>query len=129
MKKTLIAIAAAGVLASGAAAAGTTVQVRDDFRSPGFVTVQNNDRSDDRAANISERESRINDRIQRGLRDGRITDREARQLYRELRDVRQKERSFNSDGRISGREHSELSSDLDRLADHVRQQMRDEQRR
>jgi hypothetical protein len=89
----------------------------------------NNDRWDDRSATINEREARINARIQRGLRDGRITNREARRLYNELADIEEKERAFGSDGRLSGRESAELNRDLDRLAEDVREQMRDEQRR
>jgi hypothetical protein len=129
MRKTLIALATAGALVSSVAAAGTMAgqQRSHDFDS-GIVGVQY-DRWDDRAANINEREGRISERIQRGQRDGRVTDREARRLYRELADIEAKERAFRSDGRISGREQFELNDDLDRLAQNVRQQMRDEQRR
>jgi len=126
MKTTLIALAAAGVLASGAAVGATVVRAD---HATAFVPVQYSDRWDDRSVNIEEREARINARIQRGLHDGRITDREARRLYRELHDVREKQRAFNSDGRINHREAEELNRDLDRLADHVRQQMHDQDRR
>ena len=137
MRQMLIAIATAGLLASGAAAAGTTVQVKDDFAT-GFVPVQYDrpqydrqwqDRSDDRLGNINEREARIRDRIQRGMNDGRITDFEARRLWRELGSIEAKERAFRADGRINGREFDELNRDLDRLAEDVRSQLRDEQRR
>ena len=130
MRYTLITVATAAVLASGAAFAGTTnVQTREThLGNAAIIPVQYN-RWDDRGANIDERESRINAWIQRGIEDGRITDREARRLYRELRDIEAKERAFRSDGRIGGREEAELNRDLDRLADDVRYQMRDEQRR
>jgi hypothetical protein len=131
MKRTLIAIATLGILGSGVAnAAGTTaVQTDRDFRSPMLIPVQQYDRWDDRSVTVNEREARINARIQRGLRDGRITNREARRLYNELADIEEKERAFGSDGRLSGRESAELNRDLDRLAEDVREQMRDEQRR
>ena len=131
MKTTLIALAAAGVLASGVAAAGNTVVVtRHDAA---FVPVQYPEqrqfRAEERLAQVNEREARINARIQRGLRDGRITDREARRLYRELHEIEAKERAFrNNNGRIGPREADELSRDLDRLAEHVRRQMHDQER-
>lgn len=129
MRSVLIALATTGLLASGASAAGTASYPSNHEFSSGFVAVQYYDRSDDRLGNINERESRINTRIQRGLNDGRITNREARRLYRELSDIEAKERAFRADGRIDGREAAELNRDLDRLADDVRTQMRDEDRR
>ena len=130
MKKTLIAVAAAGVLASGAAAAGSVVVSHDLAFAPVQYRVDERQyRAEERAANVNEREARINARIQRGLRDGRITDREARRLYRELHDIEAKERAFrNNNGRIGPREADELNRDLDRLADHVRHQLRDSER-
>ena len=135
MKTTLIALAAAGVLASGVAAAGTTVVVtRHDaafvpVQYPAQYPEQRQFRAEERLAQINEREARINARIQRGLRDGRITDREARRLYRELHEIEAKERAFrNNNGRVGPREADELSHDLDRLAEHVRRQLRDQER-
>jgi len=123
MKKTLLALAAAGVFASMGAAAANG----HDTQGPAFSPVQyhDGDRLDNRSATVNERESRINDRIARGIRDGRINEREARSLQRELSQIESKERSFNRDGRLSNRESEELNRDLDRLTDHVRQQIRD----
>ena len=136
MRKTLIAFAAAGALASGAALAGNTNG--HDFGSTAFVPVQYNqhndrndwrdDRWDDREQSINEREARIRARIERGHNSGRLTDREARNLYRQLRFVEQKEKTFMADGRLNYRENEELKRHLDRLADNVRTQMRDENR-
>ncbi|TMH68086.1 MAG: hypothetical protein E6H48_06375 [Betaproteobacteria bacterium] len=139
MNRTLIAIITAGLLASGAAVAGSVHSVGDNH-SGNFIAVQygygydrsdqyRNDRSDERSASINEREARIKNRIQRGIQDGSLTDWEARRLYRELGYVENKERAFRSDGRIDGREAAELNRDLDRLADNVRDQRHDEQRR
>ena len=136
MRKTLIALATAGVLASGAAMAGNTTG--HAFGSAAFVPVQytqqnndrwHDDRWDDRAQNIDEREARIRARIERGQSIGRLTDREARNLYRQLGVIESKERTFMADGRLSNREDAELKRNLDRLADNVRTQMRDEDRR
>ena len=143
MRKTLIALAAAGVLASGVATAGNTAGY--DFGSAKFVTVQytnqydnrpnqHDDRWDnrhwyDRSDNINEREARIRARIQRGQNDGRLTDREARFLYRQLATIEAKERTFMADGRLSYREEAELKRNLDTLAQNTRFQIRDEDRR
>jgi hypothetical protein len=87
------------------------------------------DRWDDRAQNINEREARIRARIERGQNDGRLTDREARNLYRQLNTIEAKERTFMADGRLNYREDAELKRNLDALADNVRAQMRDDARR
>ena len=140
MKNTLIALATAGIIASGSAAAGTTTVQANG--SAAIVPVQYTQyadrpaysdpyayRSDERSANINEREARIKARIERGLNDGRITNREARLLYRQLASIEAKERAFKSDGRLSYREDAELNRDLDRMAENVRVQLRDEERR
>ena len=133
MKRNLFALTTAAMLASGVAYAGGPVGIAHARITPdGFVAVQYNDRydrSDERAASVNEREARIRNRIERGINDGRITRREAHQLFSELSAIEAKERGFRSDGRMGGRESAELNSDLDRLTDHVREQLRDEQRR
>ena len=140
MRSTLIALATAGVLASGAAVAGsTTVQSNRDSGYAAFVPVQYSDRYaypdrypnrwDDRSATVNEREAHIRARIERGLNDGRITNREARGLYRELASIEAKERAFKADGRLNYREEAQLNRDLDRLAENVRVQLRDDERR
>ncbi|MET0918921.1 MAG: hypothetical protein ABWY07_10935 [Burkholderiales bacterium] len=133
MRSTLIALATAGLLASGGAAAGTApIQVTRNVGSAAVVPVQysqHSDRWDDRSANVNEREARIKARIERGLHDGRITNLEARRLYRELASIEAKERAFRADGRLSYREDAELKSNLDRLAENVRVQLRDDERR
>lgn len=125
--KTVIALATAGMIASSVAAAAPAAQ--PFHRHAPMTLVQHDDRWDDRSGGVNEREARINARIQRGVHDGRITQREARRLYRELASIESKERAFGSDGRISRGELAALNRDLDRLAEHVRSQMRDDQRR
>jgi hypothetical protein len=136
MRKTLIALAAAGVLASGLATAGNTTG--HAFGPAAFVPVQYTERHDDRwdnnrwydrSENINEREARIRARIQRGQNDGRITNREARFLYRQLATIEAKERTFMADGRLSYREEAELKRNLDTLAQNTRLQKRDDNRR
>ena len=120
MKSTLIALAAAGMLASTVA-----VAQQPHYRDAPQQRWSQNDRWDDRSVSINEREARINARIQRGMENGRINEYEARRLYRELRDIEAKERAFKDDGRLSRRETETLNRDLDRLAEHVRSQIRD----
>ena len=133
MRRTLIALATAGLIVSGAAVANpSAMQSRSvEVGTVGFTPVQGyeHERWDDRSASIRDREARINRFIEHGIDDGRIDRREARGLYRELEDIRGKERAFLSDGRLDGRERAELNRDLDRLADNVRHQMRDGDRR
>ena len=128
MKKTLVALAAAVMLASTAAMAQSYQPYQynsPQYNTPRYAQNEREQRWDDRAASINEREARINARIQRGINDGRINEYEARRLYRELRDIEAKERSFKDDGHLNRRETDALNRDLDRLVDHVRQQMRD----
>jgi len=126
MRKTLIAIATVGVIASGAAFAGSTGAQLNQA----FVPVQysSNDRWDDRAASVNEREAHIKARIDRGVNDGRITRFEARRLYRQLASVEAKERSYMADGRLNHREEAQLKRDLDSLAQNVHVQLRDDDR-
>jgi hypothetical protein len=127
MKRHLFALTTATLLASGAAFAAATNNA--PASSHGFIAVQQNDRWDDRSGNINERESRIRNRIDRGISDGRITRQEANRLYGELTQIEAKERAARADGRIGGRENREINDDLDRLTEDVRHQMRDDQRR
>ena len=135
MKKSLIALAAAGVIASGAAAAESfTIRV-DGHRAPSYVTVQDYQpdfrrwHDEGRQMSVDDRQARIHNRIQRGFDQGQLTRREARQLERELADIESKEQYFASDGRIGGRERAELHRDLDRLSERLRFERRDNQTR
>jgi|KBSSwiStaDraftv2_1062776.scaffolds.fasta_scaffold589941_2 hypothetical protein len=125
LKSTLIAVAVGGALASSVAVAGTT--------SAGLVPVAYSDqymsRSDERALNVNEREAHLRARIERGMHDGRITNREARMLLRQLSSIESRERSYMADGRLNRRENDDLVRQLDRLSDNVRAQLRDEDRR
>jgi hypothetical protein len=135
MRKSLIALATVGVLVSGAVAADSyTVRIGErDGRS--FVTVQDyrNDfrgwYDESRRMNVDERQARINARIDHGFQTGALTRREARQLERQLALTEQKERAFEGDGRLTGRERAELHRDLDNVAQRLRFERRDADRR
>lgn len=129
MRRTLIAVATAGLLASGAAVAGsTTVQLSHGFVPVQYSTPHSYDRWDDRSVTIKEREARIRARIDRGVNDGRITRWEARRLYRQLASIEAKEHAYKTDGWLNRREEAQLIRDLDSLAQNVRVQVRDDER-
>jgi hypothetical protein len=129
MKALLIALTTAGALASGTALARPVIAHETaHVGRDAFVPVQYYERSQARVEDINAREARIRDRIQRGIDRGRITDWEARRLYRELGDIEARERAYRADGRLGWRESQELERDLDRLTYDVRREMRDEQR-
>jgi hypothetical protein len=134
MKKSLIALATVGVLASGAAAADTYV-VRTDNGTVRAYAVQHDYRYDNRNWNdgrnfsIDQRQANIRDRIQRGIDNGRLNNREARRMMRELNEIQAKERAFEADGRLGRAERDALHQDLDNLVARLRNEMRDDDRR
>lgn len=135
MRKSLIALATVGLLASGAAAADSyTVRIGEhDGRS--IVTVQDYGHDfrgwydEGRRMDVDERQARINARIEHGIQTGALTRREARQLARQLARTEEKERAYESDGRLTGRERAELHRDLDYVAQRLRFERRDAERR
>jgi hypothetical protein len=135
MRKSLIALATVGVLASGAVAADSyTVRIGEhDGRS--IVTVQDygNDfrgwYDEGRRMSVDERQARINARIEHGFQTGTLTRREARQLERQLARTEEKEQAFEADGRLTGRERAELHRDLDYVAQRLRFERQDADRR
>jgi len=66
--------------------------------------------------------------IERGVRSGRITPVEYHQLRTEQRAIRQEERAYRSDGRLSGAERADLSQDLQTAWRNIRTEMGDGQR-
>ena len=139
MNKSLIALAAAGLLASGAAAADSYT-LRFGQQPDGVVTIQQNDGwrynddwrrwyDDGRRSSVDERQARILNRIHRGFEQGQLTRREARQLERHLARIEEKERGYEYDGRLNSRERADLHADLDQLAQRLRFERRDAQNR
>ena len=145
MKKSVIALATAGVLASAAAAADTFVVRTDDGRVRAYAVQhdprydQRHDRrwdgddfnfpNDGRNFSIDQRQDNIRNRIQRGIDTGRLNHREARRMLRELNDIESKERAFESDGRLGRWERDQLHQDLDALGLRLRHELRDDDRR
>ena len=135
MRKSLIALAIAGLVVAGSAAADSFTVRIGDRGDTSFVRVQSHDNDfrgwydDGRRLSVDDRQARIAQRIEAGAQNGGLTRREARQLGRQLAAVEHKERSFESDGRLSGRERAELHRDLDYVAQQLRFERRDNDRR
>jgi hypothetical protein len=141
MKKSIFAVAVAGVLATGVAAAEDAV-IRFDNGNVQIYSAQdrwwehnqdrrydNNPRDDGRQFDINREQARLQERIQRGIENGRLTRPEARRLEREIADIEAKQRAFEADGRLGPREARELQADLDELRARMRGQLRDDDRR
>lgn len=73
---------------------------------------------------LDQQEYRISQRIDEGVRSGRITQREARRLHSRERVIAQHEASFKSDGVVSPRERRQLRSELKALNDEVERMIR-----
>jgi hypothetical protein len=75
---------------------------------------------------VNARQRELDDRIDAGVRSGRLTTREARNLRREYRHIAQLERRYRRNG-LSGSERADLDLRFDRLATHIRWEATDNQ--
>jgi predicted nucleic acid-binding Zn-ribbon protein len=82
----------------------------------------------DNTPGIDNREFRIRDRIEEGVRSGRITEREASRLHRREREIERHEARFKSDGTVTREERRELRDELTALRDDVERMMRNDRR-
>lgn len=82
-----------------------------------------------RLAEINTRQTRLEDRIERGWENGALTRREYRTLKAELRHFEWAKRDLMSDGSLTSLEFQQLENGLDNAARNIRSQMRDEETR
>lgn len=80
------------------------------------------------------RDGRINDRadrrrVERGIRSGRITREEARDLRNRQRDIREERRGYRSDGRVTREERREIRQDEREQDRRIREYRRNDDRR
>lgn len=68
---------------------------------------------------IDRAEFNISQRIDEGLRNGRISQREARMLHRQERAIERREAAFKSDGVVTQQERRQLRNELSALRDQV----------
>jgi len=78
---------------------------------------------------IEQRQRHLQARVEHGLRSGRLSHYEARELFQDLRRSEFLERRFAADGRLSRAEWSELDHMLDRIQRDLRHELRDDDRR
>lgn len=77
---------------------------------------------------IDNHEMQIGQRIDEGVRSGRITQREARKLQRRQREIARHEAYFKSDGVVTQQERRQLRNELASLRDEVERMMRNDRR-
>jgi hypothetical protein len=78
---------------------------------------------------IDNSEFNISQRIDEGIRSGRITQREARRLHEREREIQRHEAAFKSDGVVTQQERRQLRSELTALRDELERMMRNDRRR
>ena len=84
---------------------------------------------DFRDGGVSERQHRLERRIEQGWRSGELTRGEYARLQQGLREIDRAEHHYSADGRLSRRERDELYARLDHLAREVYRQRHDGERR
>ncbi|MDP1886556.1 hypothetical protein [Polaromonas sp.] len=77
---------------------------------------------------IDRLEYKISQRIDEGVRTGRITQREARRLYSRERVIERHEQAFKADGVVTQQERRQLRNELTALRDEVERMMRNDRR-
>ena len=77
---------------------------------------------------IDNSEFNISQRIDEGVRSGRINQREARRLHDREREIQGHEAYFKSDGVVTPQERRQLRNELMRLRDDVERMMRNDRR-
>ena len=77
---------------------------------------------------IDNREFEISQRIDEGVRTGRITQREAAKLHQRERRIERHEAQFKSDGVVTAQERRQLRNELTALRDDVERMMRNRRR-
>lgn len=77
---------------------------------------------------IDQRAQEISQRIDEGVRSGRITQREARRLYKRERVIERQEQAFKADGVVTQQERRQLRAELSALRDDVERIMRNDRR-
>jgi len=125
MKTLAIALAAATMFTAGAAAA-------QPYQRHDYDRVQGYDRTYDRGyerggrwVSINERQARLNQRIDQGIRSGQLTRAEAYRLRAEFRRIAYLESRYRHSNGLNGWERADLDRRFDALAAQVRFERRD----
>lgn len=78
---------------------------------------------------IDNRQFNTSQRIEEGIRSGRITQREAQKLHRRERDIARHEANFKRDGVVTPQERRQLRNELTRLQDDIQRMLQNNRRR
>lgn len=108
-RKSVLAVATGLVLAVGSLAAQAEPGVRDP--------------------RVNARQHHQAHRIGQGVRSGELTRHEARGLAGEQRDIRQLERAYKSDGKLTGAERRDLHHEQNQASRDIHRQKHDTQER
>ena len=120
MKTLAIALAAATVLTAGAACAQPYGYDRGDYGRGDYAR-------GDRWMSINERQARLDQRIDQGIRSGQLTRGEAYRLRREFQRIAYLENRYQANG-LSGWERADLDRRFDALSAQIRYERRDNDR-
>jgi uncharacterized membrane protein YebE (DUF533 family) len=93
----------------------------DQYRTPRI--------DQDSTPRIDQRQANQRERIERGLRNGQLTQREAERLFQHERRIRRMERMALADGRMSRSERAAIEQEQDQLSRRIARNMHDEQQR
>jgi len=133
MKKILASVLAVTTLAVAAPALadrGRDDYGRHDRYAYGYAPGYGYDRRDDHwrwSENLQQRQDRLYQRIDNGMRQGKITRGEGRTLVGELNRIEGLERQYARHG-FNHNERADLENRLARLADRIRWEKRDDDR-
>lgn len=82
-----------------------------------------------RSPAIDQRQSNQAGRVAQGVRSGELTRAEAQELREERRDIRDLERTYESDGTLSKQERRDINQQLDQNSREIFEEKRDAERR
>jgi len=108
MIRTTLVASAICLLAAGAASATTPAN-----RDPG----------------VNKRQHNQQHRINQGVRSGELTKEEAKGLRVEQKSIRQEERTYKSDGKLTKDERKDLHQDMNQASRNIHQEKHDAEKR
>lgn len=126
MKTILAALAAVAAVTAVAAPAAAQPYRDHDRHDQGRYEQGGHDqgRHEQGRYNLNQRQDRLNERIEIGVRRGMITRREAAQLREQSREIARVEARYRVNG-LTGRERADLDRRFDRLDARIAHEMRD----
>ena len=78
---------------------------------------------------VNHRQHRQQHRIEQGARSGELTRQEAKGLRNEEHSIRQEERAYKSDGKLTRAERKDLHHDLNRASKDIYREKHDDEKR